>query len=86
MQSSLARLAGGSGGCISITRRRRRADLHRLTTALRYVVEQGDLPLNVDGAAGWSAADRVWVVGKRALDRVRAQQEGHTGYGLVTTG
>jgi len=53
----------------------------RIVTSLRYQVDQGNLPLNRDGAAGWIVDDKLWVVVKRALDQVRDHmtQEGQTG-------
>jgi len=59
-----------------------RKPLHqRIITSLRYQIEEGKLPLNRDGAAGWVVDDRLWVVVKRALDQIRdhMQQEGQSG-------
>ncbi len=54
---------------------------HRIMTSLRYQIDEGMLPLNRDGAAGWIVDDRLWVVVKRALDQVRDHmtQEGQSG-------
>ena len=43
----------------------------RLATGLRYLVDQGQLPLNKPGAAGWVTEDALWLVSKRALDALR---------------
>lgn len=43
----------------------------RMVTGLRYLVDQGRLPLNKPGAAGWVADDALWLVSKRALDALR---------------
>ena len=40
----------------------------RRTASLRYQIDEGLLPLNRDGAAGWIVGDRLWVVVKRALE------------------
>ena len=59
-----------------------RKPLHqRILTSLRYQIDEGNLPVNRDGAAGWIVDDRLWVVVKRALDQVRDHmtQEGQTG-------
>jgi conjugal transfer pilus assembly protein TraI len=53
----------------------------RLLTGLRYLLDQGALPLNRPGAAGWYRDDDVWLVSKRVLDALREHlaQEGHEG-------
>lgn len=53
----------------------------RLLTGLRYLLDQGTLPLNRPGAAGWYLDDDVWLVSKRVLDALRDHlaQEGHEG-------
>jgi len=59
-----------------------RKPLHqRILTSLRYQIDEGLLPLNRDGAAGWIIDDKLWVVVKRTLDQVRDHmtQEGQTG-------
>lgn len=43
----------------------------RMATGLRYLVDQGLLPLNKPGAAGWVSNDALWLVSKRALDALR---------------
>lgn len=59
-----------------------RKPLHqRIITSLRYQIDNGNLPMNRDGAAGWVVDDQLWVVVKRALDQIRdhMQQEGQSG-------
>jgi len=59
-----------------------RKPLHqRIVTSLRYQIDNGTLPMNRDGAAGWIVDDQLWVVVKRALDQIRdhMQQEGQSG-------
>jgi integrating conjugative element relaxase (TIGR03760 family) len=59
-----------------------RKPLHqRILTSLRYQIDEGMLPLNRDGAAGWVLDGKLWVVVKRTLDQVRDHmtQEGQTG-------
>jgi integrating conjugative element relaxase (TIGR03760 family) len=59
-----------------------RKPLHqRILTSLRYQIDEGMLPLNRDGAAGWVIDGKLWVVVKRTLDQVRDHmtQEGQTG-------
>lgn len=53
----------------------------KIKTALRYLVEQGELSLNRRGSAGWVDDRGVWLMSKRAVDAVREQlgKEGHTG-------
>ncbi len=59
-----------------------RKPLHqRIVTSLRHQIDNGNLPMNRDGAAGWIVDDHLWVVVKRALDQIRdhMQQEGQSG-------
>jgi|GEM_PF-504659 len=59
-----------------------RKPLHqRIVTSLRHEIDEGRLPLNRDGAAGWVLDGRLWLVVKRALDQVRDHMtaEGQTG-------
>ncbi len=59
-----------------------RKPLHqRIVTSLRHEIDEGRLPLNRDGAAGWVLENKLWLVVKRALDQVRDHmtQEGQTG-------
>ncbi|MBK1673752.1 hypothetical protein CKO35_10615 [Ectothiorhodospira shaposhnikovii] len=53
----------------------------RLLIGLRYLLDQGELPLNRNGAAGWLVGDDLWLVSKRAVDALRAHlgAEGHAG-------
>lgn len=60
----------------------RQKPLHqRLMTGLRYLLDQGELPLNARGAAGWVDRESLWLVSKRTLDALREhlEQEGHGG-------
>lgn len=60
---------------------RRRPLSARLLTGLRYLLDQGSLPLNRPGAAGWLVDDDLWLVSKRVLDALREHlgQEGQEG-------
>ncbi len=53
----------------------------KMLTALRHLLMEGELPLNRNGAAGWTLGDDCWLVSKRTVDAIREQltQEGHTG-------
>ncbi|MGD7037332.1 MobH family relaxase [Methylotuvimicrobium buryatense] len=53
----------------------------KMLTALRYLLNAGELPLNRNGAAGWISGEDCWLVSKRTVDAIRDQltQEGHTG-------
>ncbi len=53
----------------------------KMLTALRYLLMEGELPLNRNGAAGWVKDDGCWLVSKRTVDAIRDQltQEGHSG-------
>lgn len=53
----------------------------RLLTGLRYLLDQGSLPLNRPGAAGWLLYNDLWLVSKRVLDALREHlnQEGQEG-------
>ncbi len=53
----------------------------KMLTALRYLLMEGELPLNRNGAAGWVKNDNCWLVSKRTVDAIREQliQEGHSG-------
>jgi len=60
----------------------RATPLHaKLLTALRYLTDEGELPLNRNGAAGWLVGDDLWLVSKRTADALRAHliREGHDG-------
>ena len=59
----------------------RRVPLHeKLLSALRQLLESGDLPLNRKGAAAWSSTTDVWFVSKRTIDALRSHllDQGHT--------
>ena len=60
---------------------RRKPLVARLLTGLRYLLDQGILPLNRPGAAGWRLDDDLWLVSKRVLDALREHlsQEGQEG-------
>ncbi len=53
----------------------------KMKTAIRYLIERGELSLNRRGAAGWVDGRAVWLVSKRAADAVREHliREGHAG-------
>ncbi len=53
----------------------------KMLTALRYLLMEGELPLNRNGAAGWVKGDDCWLVSKRTVDAIREQliEEGHSG-------
>lgn len=53
----------------------------KMLTALRYLLNEGELPLNRNGAAGWINGNDCWLVSKRTVDAIRDQltQEGHSG-------
>lgn len=44
----------------------------RLRSALRHLIDSGELPLNRRGAVGWRCADDLWLVSKTAMDALRA--------------
>jgi len=52
----------------------------KLLTGLRYLISEGHLPLNRNGAAGWLDHEDLWLVSKRTVDTLRdhLHQEGHT--------
>jgi integrating conjugative element relaxase (TIGR03760 family) len=53
----------------------------KMLTALRFLLLEGELPLNRNGAAGWIKENDCWLVSKRTIDAIRDQlsHEGHTG-------
>ena len=53
----------------------------RLKTALIFLLDEGEIPLNRSGAAGWVFDDKLWLVSKRVLDEIKKHmlQEGQTG-------
>ena len=80
-QSVAANLAGDQVNVSSAATTSRKPLHQRVMTCLRNQIDQGNLPLNRDGAAGWIVDGQVWLVVKRALDLVRESmtQEGQTG-------
>jgi len=71
----------GAGDAVRAVPGRAKALWERLLTGLRYLVLEGELPLNRNGAAGWLVGDDLWLVSKRAIDALRAHlgAEGHAG-------
>jgi len=71
----------GAGDAVRAVPGRVKPLWERLLTGLRYLIIEGDLPLNRNGAAGWLVGDDLWLVSKRAIDALRAHlgSEGHTG-------
>ncbi len=53
----------------------------RLVTGLRYLLDDGALPLNRRGAAAYLDGDTLWLVSKTTLDRLRTHliEEGQPG-------
>lgn len=53
----------------------------KLIAALRFLIDEKELPLNRNGAAGWRVGDDLWMVSKRTVDAIRLHlvQSGHTG-------
>ena len=53
----------------------------KMLTALRFLLLEGELPLNRNGAAGWIKGKDCWLVSKRTVDAIRDQltREGHSG-------
>lgn len=77
---SVARNLGAGESARLVTARA--TPLHeKLLTALRYLLDEGELPLNRNGAAGWLVGDDLWLVSKRTADALRAHliREGHDG-------
>ncbi|MBK9132461.1 MAG: helicase/relaxase domain-containing protein [Gammaproteobacteria bacterium] len=60
-----------AGTPASMPTARRKSLSMRLLTGLRYLLDQGDLPLNRPGAAGWRSEEDLWLVSKRVLDILR---------------
>lgn len=60
-----------AGTPASMPTARRKSLSMRLLTGLRYLLDQGDLPLNRPGAGGWRSEEDLWLVSKRALDILR---------------
>lgn len=53
----------------------------KIKTAIRFLIDSGELSLNRPGASGWVTDRGLWLVSKRAIDAIRDQltKEGHTG-------
>lgn len=56
----------------------------RFLMALRHLIQEGDLPLNRNGAAGWVTPDGLWMVSKRTADALRQHLMG-LGVGGIPT-
>ena len=71
----------GAGDAVRAAPGRDKPLWERLLTGLRYLILEGELPLNRNGAAGWLVGDDLWLVSKRTIDAVRAHlgAEGHAG-------
>jgi integrating conjugative element relaxase (TIGR03760 family) len=79
---SVARSLGAAGAGSLATAHRASVPLHdKLLTALRHLIETGNLPLNRWGAAGWRSGNDLWLLSKRVPDAVRAHllAEGQVG-------
>jgi hypothetical protein len=55
--------------------------VERLVTGLRYLLDNGDLPMNRRGAAAYLDGDTLWLVSKTTLDKLRTHliEEGQPG-------
>lgn len=55
--------------------------VERLITGLRYLLDNGDLPINKRGAAAYLDSDTLWLVSKTTLDKLRTHliEEGQPG-------
>ena len=53
----------------------------KLVTALRFLIEERELPLNRNAAAGWRVGEELWLVSKRTIDALRLHlvRTGHAG-------
>lgn len=71
----------GAGESVQLPTARATPLHEKILIALRYLIDEGKLPLNRNGAAGWFVGDDLWLVSKRAVDAVRAHlmREGHDG-------
>ena len=70
-QQSVARNLTGAGTVPRLASAQAKPLAERLLTGLRYLLEQGTLPLNRPGAAGFCVGEDLWLVSKRALDALR---------------
>jgi len=80
-QHSVAQNLVGAEGKVQLATTQVKSLTERLTAGLRYLVDEGHLPLNRRGAAGWCDGSDLWLVSKRVLDDLRAHMigEGQTG-------
>lgn len=71
----------GAGEFIRLSTARATPLHEKLLTAMRFLIDEGELPLNRNGAAGWLVGDDLWLVSKRTADALRAHliREGHDG-------
>jgi len=71
----------GAGPSKRAVRGRAKSLWERLLTGLRFLISEGDLPLNRNGAAGWLVEDDLWLVSKRTIDTLRGHltAEDHSG-------
>lgn len=70
-QQSVARNLAGTGIVPRLATAQAKPLAERLLTGLRYLLDQGTLPLNRPGAAGFCVEEDLWLVSKRALDALR---------------
>jgi len=80
-QQSVARNLAGTGTVPRLATAQAKPLFERLLTGLRYLLDQGTLPLNRPGAAGFCVGEDLWLVSKRALDALREHllSEGQAG-------
>ena len=78
---SVANNLGAESSQITASTTRVKPLHEKMLTALRYLLLEGELPLNRNGAAGWIKDDACWLVSKRTIDAIRDQltKEGHSG-------
>lgn len=71
----------GAGDSVRLPTARATPLHEKLLTAVRYLLDECELPLNRNGAAGWLVGDDLWLVSKRTADALRAHliREGHDG-------
>jgi len=70
-QQSVARNLTGAASVPRVATTQAKPLADRLLTGLRYLLDEGALPLNRPGAAGFCAGEDLWLVSKRALDALR---------------
>ncbi len=78
---SVARNLGAESNQITASNTKVKPLHEKMLTALRYLLLEGELPINRNGAAGWIEGDNCWLVSKRTIDSIRDQlsKEGHAG-------